>query len=731
MIKFNISPSALNVYNKSELEFYYTYIKKSKIDTITNHVYGMAGNIVHDCLERIINGSDVFTINAYFEKQWLEQELNEKIGFGRKPLDKEQYKTAFEIGARIIENKYDFVKAEDKIVIPLLNNDKYDINIKGIIDAVAITKDGRNIIVDWKTSSSIDNSGAFKLQGLFYAFLVWKQYGYFTNTVIFEYTKIQRTKVYEFTDKQIMDFENYLKRVLMDIVKKGKSIENYSLGNYNHIFNSHLKKCMTIAEQRDSSDNIINIKIQNNYLYFTNLPLKVKEILKQKYKYFKDGAEFSEKFKTHLWDGYICKFSRNRLPIGLKIDFEELINDYNIHFNTNFKIKYDDQRDKDIINKTFNTEYARTNIVLRTYQKDAIDRALKNKIGILAMGTGSGKTITSAELIKSINGRSLILMGRIELVKQTKEVYEKYLKIKIGEISEGDIDISKQISVASIQTIDAVLKRNDKSSEELIKYLYNLNTLIFDEAQNCTDVNTYGNILKYATNLKYILGLSGSPWRSSSDTLEMNCLIGFPIYTKTTEELIKLNYLVPVKSYFISLDNESEDDVYSVVYNDAVIENEERNDTIINICEKFRAQGKKILILTKHIKHGELLNSAIDDSRLITSKTPRKDRYKFFQEFKNNDIDVLIGSTQIFSQGIDIPDLDVIINSSAHKSSIITIQTIGRVMRKNNENKKCGYYIDIYDKNNKYLTKAAKERINILEKYKHKIKHIEDINEIE
>jgi superfamily II DNA or RNA helicase len=78
---------------------------------------------------------------------------------------------------------------------------------------------------------------------------------------------------------------------------------------------------------------------------------------------------------------------------------------------------------------------------------------------------------------------------------------------------------------------------------------------------------------------------------------------------------------------------------------------------------------------------------------------------------------------QIFSQGIDIPALDIIINACANRTKIGVLQSIGRVMRKS-RNKEYGTYYDFYDVGSDYFLQATKDRINILRKFGHEIEYL-------
>ena len=615
---------------------------------------------------------------------------------------------------------------EQKFIFPIVNTKDAVINFKGFIDLVDETTD---IIYDWKTNSSIQN---FNLHARIYCYAYWKMYNRIPKAIYY-YCNVDKPKIYYFTKDEVLETETELNDLCKEIIGKGHDISKYDLGNYNHIFNVHLQKCKREALNRQDSD-VIQYNIEKNNIIFRNLNNNLKNIIDKKFSYYINGHEFSDLFKKRIWDGKTHLFSikSNKLPIGLFTIFKKLLNQYNKYSERDYKLelKYD-LRNKDIMSNQFETKFKdNKDIELRYYQNDAIKSAIENKIGIIYGGTGCGKSIISAEIIKNINKRSLYIINRIELVDQTAEVFEEYLGIEIGKMSEGNLDINKQVTIASIQTVNSLLKQSSENSKLLKKYLYNTNICIFDECQNVKDDGCYKLLSNNLTNCEYLIGMTGSPFRNDEHTLKMKALVGDVIYSKTTKDLVSENYLVPTKVYFLEYDTifDRNYQSYSDAYTDLIVGNIERNNLIKDIVSKF--ENKKILIITKLIKHGKLLEELIPDSFLITSQTKKDIRKQKFKDFKDNKFNILIGSAQIFSTGIDIPDLDIILNSSGHRSDVLSTQIIGRVMRKS-KNKEFGYYIDFIDDTSVYFRQATKQRIQILTEFGHEILKINDIKDIQ
>lgn len=723
-ITFNISASSYSMYKNSPLEFYYTYIIKSDYDTETNKSYGLAGTIVHSFLERYIKGIINDNFEDLFNEEWEKNGLNNLYGFNGNILDNQKYIDAIKYGMKLIKKIYKYGGIQEEYIeMPFYYDNNVEIKIKGYIDFLANTENGKHIIVDWKTNSSLSD---FAIHAKMYHLLYLKKYKKMPLSACYEYICTGKKKVYRFTLEEIQAFEQELVSFCKTISAAGKDISKYDLGNIESPFNQHAKKCFIEMDKR-ASNTPINCTLKYNVLHFdSSLPEKLKKAILLKYSYFKDGVTFSMGYKNGNWDGrkYFYNMNKNTLPYGFINNLDELIHDFNEAFSTNYVLNIIDERDKRVTEMVYNTPFKDNNIKLRYYQEEAVIKALDKKVGILALGCSAGKTIIAADIIKKLNRRTLFLVNRIELAEQTKEELENYLGIEIGLMTEGELSIDKQITIASVQTIHAIINRKDETTNMLKKYLYNVSLCVADEVQCVKDSGMYRSVYSNLHNVVYIIGLSGTPFRTQNDTLEMNALEGFPIYTKLTDELTKEGFLCPSKCLFLKICNVHDKDNYNEAYMDAIVNNELRNNVIREVVEVY-GENKKILILTRRLKHTEILHELIPNSLVITGSTNKSKRKKDYETFKNNNGFILIGTSKIFSAGINIPSLDIIINASAHKSSIDSIQIVGRVKRKH-EGKKVGYYIDFKD-NGKFLDKAAKERMHILGLYGEEVSIVTDL----
>lgn len=712
---FNISPSSLTEFETSEVMFVFNKILKLDPDTVVNTAYSSSGNCVHHAIEHYIKHRDRDAATKFFIDEWT-KEMKGKYGFKGDTLSKQAYYDAFIRACDMVDNQYVVEASEKEIVIP---SGIEGLNYKGIIDVV-VTENGIKKIVDWKTSSNKDTGKAFRRQVLMYSFLYWRLTGEFILHSKIEYVKIAEVSEFSFTEKEILNFE---KDALIPVIEKiknyGSDFHKYSLGSWDSNFNQHRKKCANEQRRRDN-ETLIFATRKGNRLFFDEIPNDLIKTFNVYFSYMVENYFHTPQFKSGVWDGSKKFYKKQSLPYAFYWKIIDILDEFNKIKKTNYKLEVKDARDERIVNKVYKTIFKESDVILRPYQLDALEVMDDKKVGIIFGGTGSGKTLLSAEFIKRKNRRTLFIVNRIELVRQTIEEFESYLGVKVGECSEGNLDVSKQITVASIQTLYAILERKDETTRELAIYLHNVTNVIFDEAQNVAgDSAMYGTLADSLSNVEYNIALSGSPFRNGTDTLEMNSLCGFVIFTKTTEELIKEGYLCPVKTTFLSMPPPKyamESGDYHKDYETFVVKHDLRNEVIADIVQNNR--HKKIIILVNRIEHGEILNGMIPNSFFLYGSTPKEQRKEKFKEFKDGDGLVLISMIKIVGAGINIPNLDILMVASAHGSDVDTTQIIGRLLR-NSPGKKFGYYIDFADE--EVFKGMARKRIKMLQAYGHKV----------
>jgi superfamily II DNA or RNA helicase len=704
--------SQCNMFDKYPRQWFFQYILK--IPFFSDMCYANAGSAVHHCLEKYYQNKniDLQELKNFLITEWLKYKLE---------VSKINHKQD-EYWGMVLNSKD-------------LNLDLTSTELKIFFDDALAYIDGVNTnfhyIYDHKTSTrSEENEVEYRKQVLFYAWMYYRKFNIIPKKCVVCYLKYSGTKgimEFEFNENDIKEIEQWYNNCL-------KGIEQTILEN------KVPNKCKTCnffcpyKEECNKQDNefVVNLTINNSYVILNcNITELLHKGLNKKYSYELKNSFFIKKKYPNA--NTTVKFWNNRtqsLPIGFYHGLIKTLNDYCEHMNLTLKLNIND-------NRKFNNEIIQmpdkfiNNRVLRDYQNNAVDEIIKNKIGLCEIATGGGKTEIAIETIRRLQYKTLFVVDKKELMKQTINRMKDSLGIEIGQIGSGVYDV-KHITVATIQTLIKGIKNKNK---ELIEYLSNVRVALLDECHKIA-AKSYLTLSRFINNCEYRIGFSGTGFRDDGEDMKITSVVGYKISQISAKELIEKGFLMRPNVFFIKdYLNENEEKIieqqcqtglineikdYSLYYQNYIVNNKNRNQLILDIINQN--QDKKILILVKLIDHGLLLEKIINNSRYLYGETNKNDREDIFNKFVNGDIKYLISTISIFAEGIDIPSLDVVINASANKGNVKTIQILGRVIRKL-EGKQNAQYIDFIDYSN-FFKYASLSRKKSLQKQEHNVEVI-------
>lgn len=386
---------------------------------------------------------------------------------------------------------------------------------------------------------------------------------------------------------------------------------------------------------------------------------------------------------------------------------------------------------------------------MRDYQQQSVDAAVKSQRGIIKLGTGGGKTNILIGIVAKLNVPTLILIHKTDIFYQIYNRLKEALKVPIGRVGDGHCDVQR-ITVGMIQTISYVYDHSKKKKKkkfdpevdvtildkaDKIYYLIdNVQCVITDECHHCP-ADSFWNVHKKMGRAYYRIGLSASPWRDDNADLLIEACNAKQIIDVSASTLIERGFLVQPKLYILAYNHLTKlrDGDYNEIYDTEVVYNEDRNKVIVNAAVKAASEGKTVLIAVRKIEHGKILEDMLKviepDTVFAYGEVDSQERQVILAELNQRKRNIVICTT-IFGEGIDVPNLDVLINAKAAKSSVDSFQLIGRVLRKT-ENKSKAYIIDIADGNCKYLVSHTRARMRIYKtEPKYKIEKITSVNEM-
>ena len=368
----------------------------------------------------------------------------------------------------------------------------------------------------------------------------------------------------------------------------------------------------------------------------------------------------------------------------------------------------------------------------REHQQRILGAMLRQETGrkgIVRACTGSGKSLVTAMATAELNKPTIIYVIGLDLLTQFHDLFSSIFDEEIGFIGNGVCNI-KRINIASIWTIGRALGMDDKdiaiddenneaevfdqsNQEKIIDMLKKTKVHLFDEchAITTTTVRSIYDII----DPEYIYGFSGTPYRDDNSDLLITGILGNQIVDISASELIEKGLLVQPIIKFVPIPKQAlSKETYPGVYKTYVVENEDRHSIIIREIKLLLDKNYKVLVLFKQIKHGKILYDMLKELNIKCEMLHGNDSLDRRNEVKkmiaNNEIDLILAST-VFDIGVDIPVLNALVLCGGGKSSIKTLQRIGRVIR-SHPSKKFVAVVDTFD-NTKYLKKHSLRRYEI------------------
>lgn len=366
------------------------------------------------------------------------------------------------------------------------------------------------------------------------------------------------------------------------------------------------------------------------------------------------------------------------------------------------------------------------------------DKMLRSRM--LNLATGSGKTYVTIATISKLAQKAMIVVDTTDLAAQWKEQFlfhtdlqdEDILIMSGRESVEAAKNGNHKIYIA-IQNTLGMLLSDDLNSINQLMHKLKIGIRVFDEAH----VNFHNTcMINSLSNVNYTIYLTATPNRSDykEDLLYGKVFSHVPSYDGHKKDNEKYHKIV--LAYFDSHPTEKQQLSIKTKYGFSVniwagfVELDTSYtyyiDSLLGILNLFKLveTKKKFAIMLPTIN---LINKTYDD---LTEKYPDIEIGKFIGATKKTERSdelnkqIILTNNKIFGKGIDIPDLDCIINYVQFSSQVNAEQIIGRL--RNNPGHS-HVLIDVTD--NGYSSCRAQQRSRKTF-YKKIAKEIKEIKEI-
>jgi DNA repair helicase RAD25 len=350
---------------------------------------------------------------------------------------------------------------------------------------------------------------------------------------------------------------------------------------------------------------------------------------------------------------------------------------------------------------------AASEVKLRSYQEEALAAWMRAKRGVVVMPTGAGKTHVAIAAVAKLGEPTLVVVPTVELVEQWRTKLMQYFPGRVG-VWYGE---EKRESCITVITYD--------SAYSAIEQLGNkFKFLIFDEVHHLPSPS-YRQIAELSP-APHRLGLTATPERSDGLHVDLDWLVGPVVYRLSASEIkgvwtadydvevVKVHLTAEEKALYKELERrylayirkkglkfKTPSDFQKLVLLSGrdpearealeawhnmrrlIFETGAKVEAVGEILARHR--GSKILIFTEYTS----LARAVSERYLIplvTHDISSHEREQLMAAFRRGDVKALV-TGKVLDEGVDVPDVDVVIILGGTSSSRQFIQRMGRALR--------------------------------------------------
>lgn len=336
-------------------------------------------------------------------------------------------------------------------------------------------------------------------------------------------------------------------------------------------------------------------------------------------------------------------------------------------------------------------EYPPSSRELRPYQQDASERLrdalLDTGRGQLVLATGLGKTVILAETVASLlrdgrvpGNRTLVLAHTTPLVDQLLREFWFQLPKTVATHRFADQETPVYWEGITFATIQSISKNLDK--------LPDFGLVVVDEAHHI-GAATFQEAIDWLRP-RMLAGVTATPWRG--DGYDIDRLLGPPLVKIGISEGLQAGYLSDV-DYRLLADNLDWDFVqqasthsYSLSQLNRKLILPTRDDEAAKAAtEVFKEEKRSTAIVYcpsgVHAKtFAATLRQFGFQAEAILNETPSRERASLMSRLRAGEMQ-FVTVVDLFNEGVDVPEVDMIVFMRVTHSRRIFVQQLGRGLR--------------------------------------------------
>ena len=343
----------------------------------------------------------------------------------------------------------------------------------------------------------------------------------------------------------------------------------------------------------------------------------------------------------------------------------------------------------------------------RKYQENAITNIVQpffdqyENRALIVLATGLGKTFVAAEAMRRINAikpiRVLVLAHTNSLVYQLERSFWPFLTPEQSTFvwngyEHPDLSRGYDFVFACIDTVYEAFQKN---------ITYDFDVIIIDECHHAGSP-TYRKLIDYydagKPNGPFLLGLTATPWRP--DENDIKDIFGAPRISIDMVYGMKNGFLTNVdyRMYTDNIDWDSlktfDGKLFSPKQINRTLFINQWDDAVVTELQKTwsEQQNPRAIVFCGTIDHAIKMRDKINalgfcnaaaifaGTKDTVEEQPFYERNRILCDFSDGLINVVC-AVDVFNEGIDVPDVNIIVFQRVTHSRRIFIQQLGRGLR--------------------------------------------------
>ena len=322
--------------------------------------------------------------------------------------------------------------------------------------------------------------------------------------------------------------------------------------------------------------------------------------------------------------------------------------------------------DLEIVDKRVNHEmpdFPEFTATLRPSQQEALDFSAENGSIIIRARPGWGKTFTACAIAAKHKRKTLVIVHTIALLNQWVTEVKKVLNTTPGVIGDSNYTIGEFITIGLIKS----LHKNKMALQK------EFGLLIFDEVHHLPADTFIQFIDSNYASIK--IGMSGTLERTDKTHVIIYDYISAKYFIAPDENVmtpkvhivrVPINFDAFEGAYAAKVSRLNEDPVYVRI--------------LANLCLAYATKSHKVLCVMDRVASSRYLAELIGSRAICyTHRTDSNIKANAFKRMQD-DADILVGSKQIFSEGISEKYLSALVLGCSVKGPPLE-QLIGRIER--------------------------------------------------